>query len=410
MVPSPVLVIDAGGANRPLFESALHTAGFTGVFFCSEHEALQRSPNEPPSLILLGALMKDSSVGETIQNVRRQATWSQVPVVVAPAEGDLEHEVERAFSAGADEVIRRPILPGELAVRMLRLLRRQVSRDVLNERRKRAQGLLDATQAVTSTLHVEEILRLLVQQVVSLGELPVCSMILLGESHDAGHLVVASDDAQIRHLPMHLHKHLDVRNVLQRGTAAVLTPRDGLPLFTLAFARDVRDDDGDFLTIFPVFYEKRPMAVLFLLSAHNLEVEALDVISSLAHSGAIALRNARILRSLRNKKAREQQALLAELAGATAHELNQPLTSVMGYAELLKRRLDPSSPCFTAAEVIVNEAERMAEIVRKIGSVTHYETKSYVGEAKILDLDKSSGDLTEESAPVVVSAAMMRSL
>ena len=32
----------------------------------------------------------------------------------------------------------------------------------------------------------------------------------------------------------------------------------------------------------------------------------------------------------------EKQALIAELAGTTAHELNQPLTSVMGYAELLQ--------------------------------------------------------------------------
>ena len=33
--------------------------------------------------------------------------------------------------------------------------------------------------------------------------------------------------------------------------------------------------------------------------------------------------------------AQERQAIIAELAGAAAHELNQPLTSVMGYAELL---------------------------------------------------------------------------
>ena len=32
----------------------------------------------------------------------------------------------------------------------------------------------------------------------------------------------------------------------------------------------------------------------------------------------------------------------------------------------------------------------MAEIVRKIGKITRYETKSYVGTQKILDLDKAS--------------------
>jgi len=66
----------------------------------------------------------------------------------------------------------------------------------------------------------------------------------------------------------------------------------------------------------------------------------------------------------------------------------------MGYAELLKRRLDPSTAPYSAAEIIFNEAERMAEIVRKIGKITRYETKSYVGRARILDLDRSAPSST----------------
>ncbi|MEM9068261.1 MAG: PAS domain S-box protein [Myxococcota bacterium] len=86
----------------------------------------------------------------------------------------------------------------------------------------------------------------------------------------------------------------------------------------------------------------------------------------------------------------EKQALIAELAGTAAHELNQPLTSVMAYAELLTRKLSPDSSEYRAAQIMVRETERMAEIVRKIGKMTKYETKSYVGQQRILDLDKSS--------------------
>ncbi|MDH5672558.1 MAG: PAS domain S-box protein [Myxococcales bacterium] len=88
----------------------------------------------------------------------------------------------------------------------------------------------------------------------------------------------------------------------------------------------------------------------------------------------------------------EKQALVAELAGATAHELNQPLTSVMGYSELLLKKLPSDSPTYRAADRIHSETTRMAEIVRKIGRLTRYETKSYVGEQKILDLDRASED------------------
>ncbi|MBX3246944.1 MAG: PAS domain S-box protein [Myxococcales bacterium] len=88
----------------------------------------------------------------------------------------------------------------------------------------------------------------------------------------------------------------------------------------------------------------------------------------------------------------ERQALIAELAGTAAHELNQPLTSVMAYAELLKRRLEPGTAEYRAAEIMVREAERMADIVKKIGKMTKYETKSYVGRQRILDLDRASND------------------
>ena len=92
----------------------------------------------------------------------------------------------------------------------------------------------------------------------------------------------------------------------------------------------------------------------------------------------------------------EKQALLAELAGTAAHELNQPLTSVMGYGELLIRRLAPGTPERNAAQVIMQEAERMANLVRKIGKITRYETKSYVGDQRILDLDRA---VEEEPEP-----------
>jgi PAS domain S-box-containing protein len=89
-------------------------------------------------------------------------------------------------------------------------------------------------------------------------------------------------------------------------------------------------------------------------------------------------------------RAREKQAFIADLAGAAAHELNQPLTSVSGYAQLILRRLPAASPLSGDVRVIIAEAERMADIVRKIGKITRYETKSYVGAAKIVDLDKAS--------------------
>jgi PAS domain S-box-containing protein len=87
---------------------------------------------------------------------------------------------------------------------------------------------------------------------------------------------------------------------------------------------------------------------------------------------------------------RRRADAISEVAGAAAHELNQPLTSVMGYAEYLKRRVQDDTALAHAVEVILSETQRMADIVRKVGRITRYETKPYVGAAKIVDIDASS--------------------
>jgi PAS domain S-box-containing protein len=119
------------------------------------------------------------------------------------------------------------------------------------------------------------------------------------------------------------------------------------------------------------------------------EVASVGIISDLRERIKIEQRLAQAQEKL---MVTEKQALIAELAGTTAHELNQPLTSVMGYSELLKKKMSPDDVHYRAVDIILREAERMAEIVRKIGKITRYETKAYVGSTQILDLDKSTTD------------------
>src|SRR5207302_10009448 len=86
----------------------------------------------------------------------------------------------------------------------------------------------------------------------------------------------------------------------------------------------------------------------------------------------------------------EKAQVASELAGAAAHELNQPLTSLLVFSELLFRRTKGEGPGREELEQILHEAERMALIVRKIGKIARYETMEYVGNRRIVDLERSS--------------------
>jgi PAS domain S-box-containing protein len=135
-----------------------------------------------------------------------------------------------------------------------------------------------------------------------------------------------------------------------------------------------------------------------------------NMTGSILYEGAREVATVGILRDLRDRvqlerklsdatlrlERSERSAEMIALAGTAAHELNQPLTSVLGYAALLKRKLGPDDYAWAKVDIIHKEAERMKEIVRKIGRITRFETKAYVGEARILDLERASD---EEGAP-----------
>ena len=162
--------------------------------------------------------------------------------------------------------------------------------------------------------------------------------------------------------------------------------------------REIQTKDGE---IIPV------NMTASILYEDGVEVATVGIIADLRERIKI---EQRLLQAQEKLLATEKQALVAELAGATAHELNQPLQSVMGYAELLRKKMTPDDPYRRGIDTILNEATRMAEIVKQIGRITRYETKQYVGTAQILDLEKSSRveavdpDAEEKTGPREIDA------
>ncbi len=140
------------------------------------------------------------------------------------------------------------------------------------------------------------------------------------------------------------------------------------------------------------------------LLARNGEVIPVDLSAAIVAEGGGETATVGVFRDLRDELRREAElldtrerleqaektALVSELAGAAAHELNQPLTSVLGFSELLFRRTREDDRGREELAAILREAERMASIVKKIGKITRYETTAYVGSKRIVDLDRAS--------------------
>ncbi|MBI5529470.1 MAG: response regulator [Deltaproteobacteria bacterium] len=63
--------------------------------------------------------------------------------------------------------------------------------------------------------------------------------------------------------------------------------------------------------------------------------------------------------------------LSAAYVSWAAHQMNQPLTSISGYAEMLKRRFPEGTPERRYADTIYAEADRLSGFIKSLGKAAH---------------------------------------
>ncbi len=105
--------------------------------------------------------------------------------------------------------------------------------------------------------------------------------------------------------------------------------------------------------------------------------EDVQLLELLAPQAAISIRNARLYQEL-GERIKAQQlaesrlvrsarlAAVGEMAAGVAHELNNPLTTVTGFVELVLEELPPDSPQRDDLELVLQEAHRARGVVRRL--------------------------------------------
>lgn len=93
----------------------------------------------------------------------------------------------------------------------------------------------------------------------------------------------------------------------------------------------------------------------------------------------------------RERKLKESQAMLVQagkmsalgqLGAGIAHELNQPLTGILGFAHAMREELEADSQLYADIQTIIDQAERMNTIVNHIRTFAHMDEKT-MGEVDV---------------------------
>lgn len=92
-------------------------------------------------------------------------------------------------------------------------------------------------------------------------------------------------------------------------------------------------------------------------------------------------------RQLMEAQLRQQQKLesIGTLASGVAHEINNPITGIMNYAQLIQDRLPPGSPLADFTGEIMHETQRVATIVRNLLTFARNEKQSH-SPARVADI------------------------
>ena len=315
--------------------AALASADLPHVAVGSGTEALAQIERVHPSLVLLDLVMPQPDGYQILRILRARAETRDLPIVVMTAL-DADDEIARAFEAGADDFVRKPFKPVELVARIRGQLRLRGAVDKLAKKEKDAQVVLELTQALASNLDFRGILFTVVQRIATVAKVDRVSIVLVRDAAlgggDTGYVVAASDDERLRDLPIELSKYPEIKNVLTSGEPLVIEDAAKHPLLEIVrHAPNARAFSS--LAILPILYESKPMGVLFLRSksARGFGEHELSMCRTVSNAMAIALRNARVLQSLRDQT---QEVTVARF------EAERRLRTLQRYADFFESAAD----------------------------------------------------------------------
>ncbi len=327
-----ILVIDDDAVARFALQESLRRGGFPVEIASNGDEGAERAIATPPSLILLDLVLPPSGGLDVLRRLRAAPETIDVPVIVVTAAGEGD-ETERAFAAGADDFVRKPIRDAELIARIRSQIKLRASLRELARKEQDARVLVELTQALTSSLDFREILATVVRRIAEAMRVERCSIVVAREAGDVGYVLVASDDARVRDLPIDLERYPEIQRVLQTRRPLTIDDATSHPMFWEVRAH-VSSTRFPMLTLVPIGSEESAMGVLFLRASEargSLDEREVSFCQVVANATAVALRNARVVQKLRDES----------LAVSSAHvEAKRRVRLLERYADLFHSSAD----------------------------------------------------------------------
>jgi signal transduction histidine kinase len=329
--------------------------------------ALAAARARPPDLVLADVMMPGMDGFELLRELRADARTRIVPIVLLSARAGEESRLE-GLEAGADDYLVKPFSARELLARIgahLDLAReRRTALEGRQEHANRLRKLAEAGLAINSTLSLDDTLKLVTEQARD----------IVGAHQAITSMAVAESWAQAITAIDLSDKYAAWRSYQPASNSIGIDSLVRDQNHPLRLTQAELESHPAWQGLGAEAGRRLPMrgwlaAPLIARDGHNIGLIQLSdkyagefteedeaVLVQLAQMASVAIENARLYQEARGAaQARE------ELLSVVSHDLKNPLASIKGYAQLLRRRIE---------RLAIPEATRLVDSLTKIDTAS----------------------------------------
>ncbi len=325
-----ILVVDDDPILLQAFRTVLEGDGFTVVEATTGLEAVEAFQRSRPDLVLLDALLPEMDGFEACRRMRQLPDGDVTPILIITSY-DTDQAVEQAFAAGATDYLPKPVRIAVLRHRIDRMVQAGRAEIAVRKSERRFRSLIENASDLLIVIDASERFRYASP----------------GAGHATGYAV---EDIQGKSCLDFAHPD-DILGLRAALKTAIGEPGAGHPLPDFR----VRHKDGvwHIYTGIITCLLNDPDLRGIVVNCHDItERKALE---------------AQLLQS-------SKMEAVGRLAGGIAHDFNNLLTAIIGYSGKLSQHFPPEDPTHRFAQVIKEDAERAAVMVRQLLSFSRKQT------------------------------------
>lgn len=369
---STILVVDDELGMRDYMEYLLRSEGYANVVMADGgQDAIHRLSDQRFNLVITDLAMPVVNGFQVMEHVQQHCP--ETPVIVITAFGSMESAM-KAIRHGAADYITKPFDFNQMAIAVHRTLEKMHLKRETAQQAREIAVLGELTQIINSSLDISEVWEDFTHKARELVDFDQASIVSRAQDDQTLYLMATaptttSNPDERTHIPSDYPwpkrtEYLQVIN-MEPDTCPVAM-------------RTIFDEEIRTVAVIPLISKDEVIGTLNLGSrqAEQFREGNFYILRRVADQVASAAEKARLFQQTQKQIAelRHTQAQLVRsarmaaagaLADGVAHEINNPLSVVLGHAQLLLSR--PERSPFEADDLrkIISSARRIADIIRR---------------------------------------------